>query len=183
MADDVIDLAAYRTQREKQRSEAPPLEKCKIYINDERLVELDHPELDVFLTFDADKAIEFGRIFMTLGGRLRAYERTQDPAYAREREEVQQKRAAFMRMPLVDKNGKPLPPLKVQRWVLQTLGGHAGVDAPPFWVAMASRQSYLSAKMMIRDYLSYGYAEHKIRIIPVDSRGRMIPPERMPKDH
>lgn len=183
---DIVDLAAFRAARidaskvEVSASAARREHKLTLAIVEDR-VELDHAALDHLLSWDAEQALEFGRQMMHLGGLLRAQQRSRDPEVQKRRELDRAKRAKARLVPIVGKNGKRLPPLKVRGWALETFGGHTGPDAPAVWVRMTSApRTELEAKRLVSDYVEHGYAADRVRIVAVDHRGRAIPPERMP---
>lgn len=191
---DIVDLAEFRAAKvERERkveataSASKREHKVSLSIVDDRIV-LDHEALDHVLTWDASQAITFGEEVVRLGHlqlrienerrpeviELRKQQRAEAEARAR-------RLAKFRTVKVRDASGKVMPPLKVKGWALETFGGHTGADAPPVWVRMSSpRRRELDARRLVDQYIEHGYAPDKVRVVAVDYRGRIIPPERMP---
>lgn len=189
MSDDIIDLAAFR---------AAKIEKLKVAVNEKSttttagielryeegrgiVLDIEYEDFTQELAWTLEGAQRLGQSFLTIVGRARAYERSKDPAVIKAREDDRQRREKFHTVKTVGANGKKLPPLKVRGWALETLGGHTGPDAPGKWVRMTSaRRTEIEARKLIARYVDHGYPPDKVRVVPVDHRGRVIPPERMP---
>lgn len=187
MNGDIVDLAAFRAAKIEltsavESTAAAEKRQCRVSLSivDDRVV-FDHEALDHVISWDADQAIEFGNQVTNLGALLRAHLRARDPEVQKQRELERQKREKRRIVPIVGKSGRRLPPLKVRGWALETLGGHTGADAPHVWVRMtSSRRSEMDARRLVAEYVAMGYAPDKVRVVAVDHRGRVIPPERMP---
>lgn len=161
---DVVDLDAFRTRR-STGAEAP---KARIRIVDDE-IEFDHPELDVVLSFSVELAEKFATALLAMRHRILA--KQQRDAESAKRDHVA----------TADQRGRKLPALKLRGWAIDTRGGSPGSDDFR-WVRMTHAfKSRIDAERARRDYLEYGYTNDCVRVVPVDSRGRVIPPERMPK--
>jgi hypothetical protein len=182
---DIIDLAAFRAAKLEAKTKADESKTVGIELRYEEgrgvILDLDLEDSTQELAWTIEGAQRMGQAFMRIAGNARAYERSKDPAVIKARELEREKRAKRAHVPITGRDGRKLPPLKVRGWALETLGGHTGADAPAQWVRMTRpRSNELAARQLIDEYIAHGYRPDRVRVVPVDHRGRVIPPERMP---
>lgn len=178
---DIVELAAFRAKKlVQQADEDRQTARIQFRFEDDQVI-LDIDGCPFDLRWKPELASQFAHSFMIYAGLCRAAVQAKDPTVIKAREEARQCKEKRRTVAIVGKDGRKLPPLKVRGWALETWGGSPSGTSLGAWVRMCRpRARELDARRMIDEYVSYGYARDHVRVVAVDHRGRVIPPERMP---